>query len=166
MKCWSDRQRTPLRDGNHFGNDPQLVPGFPSTCSGMFPERFRKSVCACGLKRNSSNLNRALKIRDSVLLNSWNSLLVMYSSTTPTTNVFCDWLFLVISCVSLETTANFSLFLSAAILPKEKSQQLVKTDLIFYFLNEFLRATEYSFFFNEELDFNHQQTTELQKGQY
>ena len=90
----------------------------------------------------------------------------MYSSVTPGTNVFCDWLFLVISCVSLETTANFRLFLSVSILPKGKNSTIVKTELFFYSLNELLRATECSFFFNEESDFNQKQSTELQKCQY
>ena len=38
---WSHGQRTPLQDGDHSGNDPQLVPGFLAHCSGIFRERFR-----------------------------------------------------------------------------------------------------------------------------
>ena len=37
----TDRRRIPLQDENHSGNEPHLVPGFPSLCSGMFPQRFR-----------------------------------------------------------------------------------------------------------------------------
>ena len=38
-----DRQRTPPRDGDHSGNDPQLVHGFPGHCSRMFLERFQRA---------------------------------------------------------------------------------------------------------------------------
>ena len=90
------------------------------------PGTVPQSVRTCGLKRNSSNLDRAPKMRDFVRLNSWDSFLVtlplissetcvMYSSVIPGTTVICDWLFLVCSCVSLETTANFRLFLNVAI---------------------------------------------------
>ena len=36
LNCWTDSQRTPLQDGDHSGNDPQLVPDFLCQCSGMF----------------------------------------------------------------------------------------------------------------------------------
>ena len=92
---------------------------------GMFPW----SVRTCGFKRNSSNSDRAPKMRDFVLLNSWDSFLVtlplisselyeMYSSVIPGTGVFCDWLLLGCSCVSLEITASFRLFLCVAMLSK------------------------------------------------
>ena len=42
LGCWHDRQRTPLQDGDHSGNDARLVPGFLRQRSGMFPERFRR----------------------------------------------------------------------------------------------------------------------------
>ena len=88
---------------------------------GTAPE----SVRACGFKGNSSKLDSlrlSRKIRDSVLLNSRDSFLVtrpsisskiclIYSSVIPRTHVFRDWLFLVCFCVSLETAANFHLFL-------------------------------------------------------
>ena len=104
-------------------------------------------------------------MREFFLLNSSDSFLVspfaissevcvMYSSVISATNVFCDWLFLVISCVSLETAANSRLFLNVAILSKRKSSTVVKTEPFFYFSNEFLSATACSFFFNEELDSN------------
>ena len=81
----------------------------------------------CGFKRNSSNLDRAAKMRDSFLLNSWDSFLVtllsissetgaVYSSLVLGTDVFLDWPFLEISsCVSVVTFANFRLFLNVAI---------------------------------------------------
>ena len=73
------------------------------------------------VKKNSSSLDRAPKIRESVLINSWDSFLrtllsissetcVMYSWVIPGANVFCDWLFLVISCVSPETAVKIRLF--------------------------------------------------------
>ena len=36
-----ERQRTPLRDRDRLGNDPQWVPSFPICCSWMFPEQLR-----------------------------------------------------------------------------------------------------------------------------
>ena len=89
-------------------------------------------VCICWLKRNSSNLDRAPKMRDSVRLNSWDSSLltlpsissetcVIYSSLILGTDVFRDWPFLGFSsCVSPVTAANFRLFLSVAIFLKGK----------------------------------------------
>ena len=44
LDCRHDRQRTPLQDEDHSGNDPRLVPGFLRQCSGMFPEWFRRMV--------------------------------------------------------------------------------------------------------------------------
>ena len=105
-----------------------IVPG----CSGTVPEH----VSTCGFIGNSSSLDRPRKIRNSVRLNSWDSFLVtlhsiffeawvMCSSVNPGTNVFWNWLFLAFSCVSLETAANFRLFISVAIVlgDKEKTQQ-------------------------------------------
>ena len=42
----------------------------------------------------------------------------MYFSAIPGLSVFYDWLFLVFSGVSLETAANFILFLNVAIIVK------------------------------------------------
>ena len=44
----------------------------------------------------------------------------MYSSAIPGLIVSCDWLFLLFSGGSLETAANFLLFLNIAIILKEK----------------------------------------------
>ena len=99
------------------------------------PGTVPKCVHTCGWKVNSFNLYRALKIHDSVLLNSWDSFLVnlpsissenyvMHSSVISGTNMFSDWLFLVFSFVFLETAANFRLFISVAIFSEEmKTQQ-------------------------------------------
>ena len=97
-----------------------------------FPGTVPESVRTCGFKRNSSNLGRAPKMRDSVLLNSWDSFsvfipsissetCVMYSSLIPETDVFCESLFLGWSRASLETAANFRLFLSVGILSEGKN---------------------------------------------
>ena len=104
------------------------------------PGTAQESVRTYGFKRNSSNLDRAPKIRDFVLLNSRNNLsetlpsisskiYVMYSSVIPGTDVFCDWLFLGRSRVSLETTANSRLFFSVAISWGRKRSTVVKTEL-------------------------------------
>ena len=83
--------------------------------NGSVPE----NVPICGFNRNSSNLERAPKMRDAVLLNFWDSFLVtlpsissetcvIYSSLILETDVYRDWPFLgCSSCVSLVTAANF-----------------------------------------------------------
>ena len=124
----TDRLRTLIHDGDYFGNESQLVPGYRSVFSdvpGTVPQ-------SCGFKRNSSNLDRVPKMRHSILLSSGDSFLmtlhsissetyVMYSSSFLRTDVFRDWLFLgCSSCVSLETAANFRLFLNVAIILKRK----------------------------------------------
>ena len=130
LKGWSEEQKTPLRDRDHSRNDPYSVSCFVSRASGVLgtvPEQ----VHTCGLRRNSSNFDKAAKIRDSVRLNCWDSFLVtlpsissdtwvMYSSVIPGANVFCDKPFLALSCVSLEMAARFRLFFSVAIMRKRK----------------------------------------------
>ena len=77
-----------------------------------------ENVRICGFKRKSSNLDRAPKMRDSVLLKSWDSFFVtlpsiswgtcaIYSSVIPGSGEFCDWLFLGYLYVSLVIAANF-----------------------------------------------------------
>ena len=94
-------ENSPLGCASLFGNDPQLAPCFVGHCSGMFPERFRRA--SYGFKRMSPNLHRPPKMRNSVLVSSWDSFLVtppsissetcvVYSSVIPGTNVFVLWL--------------------------------------------------------------------------
>ena len=119
----------PINGGLHFkirvilGTIPHLVPGSPRPCSGMFLDQFR-IVSVSEVQRNSFSLARALKMRDSVLLNSRDNFLVtlpsfssetwvMYSSLMLGTDVFRDWPFLGCSSwVSLAAAANFLLFLN------------------------------------------------------
>ena len=133
LNCWSGRQRTPLWDRDHSGNDRRLVP-FSQSLSRDVPGTVPENARTCGFKRNSSSLYRAHKMRDCVLLKAWDSFsvtlpstssetCVMYPSVIPGTDVFCDWLFLVSSCVCFETTANIRLFLSVAIFSEGKTQQ-------------------------------------------
>ena len=98
----------------------QDVPGTVAGC-----------VCTCEFKRNSSSLDRAPKMRDSVLLNSCYSFLVTLLSISSETCVihsplilgtgtFRDRPFLRFSsCVSFATAANFRLFLLVAIFWRE-----------------------------------------------
>ena len=136
----------------------------------MVPE----NVPTSGFKRKFSNVDRAPKVRESVLLSSWGSFLinlpsisaeiyVMYPSIFPGTDVSCHWLFFEWSCVFLETSINLHLFLSVAILLKAKSSTVVKTEVLFYLFNEFLSATKCSLLFDGELAFNQKQSPELQK---
>ena len=91
------------------------------------PGTVLECVRICGFNRNSVNLDRAHKMRDSVLLNSWDSFLVTLSSMSSETfviysslilgkDVFRDWpLVGCSSCVSIVTVATFRLFLNVAI---------------------------------------------------
>ena len=109
------------------------------------PGTVPESVRNCVLHKNSSNSDRAPKMRDSVLLKSKDSFLmilpsissetcVMYSSAIAGSDVFRDWLFLgCSSCVYLETVAKFRLFLNVAILLKTKFSTVVKTELFVSF---------------------------------
>ena len=96
------------------------------------PRTFPESVRICVLKKGSSNLDRAPKIQESVLLHCCHSFIVnlpsicsetcaIYSSVIPGTDMFRDWLFIGCSSfVSLETAAPFRLILNVAILMKGK----------------------------------------------
>ena len=95
-----------------------------------------------------STLDKALKMRDSVLLHSLESFLVtfpsissetwvIYSSAISGISVFCNWLFLVFSGVSLETAANFLLFLNVAMILKEMLCQLWRLNWFFNFVTTF-----------------------------
>ena len=111
----------------------------------VFPGTATEQVRTCGFRRNSSCFDRAPKIRDSVRLNSFESFLVtlpsissetweMYCWAISGSSVFCDWLFLVFSGVSLETAANFSLFLKVAMILREKFCQQWRLNWSFHHL--------------------------------
>ena len=66
------------------------------------PGTAAEQVLTCGFRKNSSNLDKTLKMRDSILLNSWDSFLatppsissescVIYSWLILGTDVFRDW---------------------------------------------------------------------------
>ena len=52
---WHHRQRTPLQDEDHSGNDPRLVPGFLRRGSGMVPEWSRNGSGECPYLWNQEN---------------------------------------------------------------------------------------------------------------
>ena len=109
------------------------------------------------VQKKSSNLDRAPKMRDSVLLYSWDSFLVtlpsissescvIYSSLILGTDVFRDWPFLGFSsCVSLVTAANVRLFLNVAIFLKGNATQLWGLNY-FVFVNKLEIITKMLFF--------------------
>ena len=99
------------------------------------PGTAAEQVRTCGFRRNSSSLDKAPKIRDSVRLNSFESLLVtlpsvssetweIYSWAISGSIVFRDRVFFVFSGISLETTANFLLSLKVAMIMRDKFSQL------------------------------------------
>ena len=125
-------------------------------CSGFSTSVFRnvpgvipEDVRFYGFKRNFSNLESAPKMRDSVLLNFWDSFIVtlppissetcaVWYSVIPRAAKFCDWLFLGYSCVPLAIAANSLLFHSVAINLKEgKISIVVKIEIIVIFWNNF-----------------------------
>ena len=120
-----------------------FVPWFSTFVFRNVPGTVPECVLICGFTKNSCKLDRARKIRDSVLMNSWDSFLmtlpsissktcVLYSSLILGTDVFRDWLFLGCSyCVSLVTAARFRLFLIVAISLKGKCYAVMKTELVF-----------------------------------
>ena len=120
-----------------------FFPWFSTFVFRNVPGTVPECVRICGFKRNSSNLDRAPKMRDSVLLNSWDNFLVtlplissetcvIYSSLILGTDVFRDWPFLECSsCVSLVTAANFPLFLNVSIFLKGKCYAVMQTELVF-----------------------------------
>ena len=110
------------------------------------PGTVAESVHLCGLKRNSSNSNRASELKDSVVLDYWDSFsvtlpsislktCVIYSSLDLGTDVFRDWPFLRhSSCDSLAKVANFRWFFNVAIfLEGRNAKKAVKTELFVYF---------------------------------
>ena len=138
----SDRQRTPLRTGVVEGTIPSGFPVFESLFLDV-PGTATDQVRTCGLRRNSSSLEKAPKICGSVRLNSFESFLVTLRSISSETwemyfwaisgsSVFFDWLFLVFSGVSIKTATNFLLFLEAAMMLREVLS-VVRTELEFYF---------------------------------
>ena len=120
-----------------------FVPWFSMFVFRNVPGTVPECVRICAFKRNSSNLNRADEMCDSVLLNSRHSFLVtlpsissetcaIYSSLILGTDLFRDWPFLgCSSCVCLVTAANFRLFLNAAIFLKGKCYAVMKVELVF-----------------------------------
>ena len=111
------------------------------------PGTATEQVRTCGFRRNSWSLDRAPKIRDSVQLSSFESFLVILPSIFSETwevycwansgsSVFCDRLFVVFSGVSLETAANFFLFLNVTMILREKLYQQWKLNWSFILFNK------------------------------
>ena len=136
-------RKMPASGWGSLWESSSFVPWFFTFVFWDVPGTVPEGVRICGFKRNSSNLDRAPKMRDSLLLNSWDSFLVnllsissktcvMNSSLILGTDVFRDWPFLGCSlCVSLVTAANFRLFLNVAIFFKGKCYAVMKTELVF-----------------------------------
>ena len=131
----SPRERSPV--GSRFSESSFLdVPGTAT-----------EQVRACGFRRNSSSLDKAPKMHDSARLNSLESFLVtlpsissetweMYSCAIPGPSVFCDWLYLLFSGASLETSANFLLFLNVAMILRGKLCQMWRLNCCFWNYNK------------------------------
>ena len=141
--CVAWLKKIPASEWRSFWKSLSFIPLFSTFVFRNVPATVPECVRICGFKRDSSNLDRALKMRDSVLLNSWDSFLatlssifsetcVIYSSLILGSDVFRGWPFLgCSSCLSLVTAANFQLFFFAAIFLKEKCYAIMKTDIVF-----------------------------------
>ena len=142
---WRDWQTEgPTSGWGSLWDSSSFVPWFSTSVFRNVPGTVPECVRICWFKRNSSNLDRVPKMRDCVLLNSWDSFLVtlpsissetcvIYSSLILGTDVFRDWLFLGFSsCVSLVTAANFRLFLNVAIFLKWKMLRSYEDWIILY----------------------------------
>ena len=150
-------RKMPASGWGSLWESSSFVPWFSTFVLRNVPGTVSKCVCICWFERNSSNLNRAPKMRDSVLLNSWDSFLltlpsissetyVIYSSLILGTDVFRDWPFLGFSsCSSLVTAANFRLFLNVAIFWRENATQLWRLNY-FVFVNKLEIITKMLFF--------------------
>ena len=138
-------QKMPASGWGSLWESSSFVPWFSTFVFRNVPGTVSECVCICWFERKSSNLVRAPKMGDSVLLNSWDSFLVtlpsissetcvIYSSLILGTDVFRDWPFLgSSSCVSLVTAANFRLFLNVAIF-EEKMLRRYEDWIILYLL--------------------------------
>ena len=95
-------RKMPASGWGSLWESSSIVPWFSAFAYRNVPGTVPECVCICGFKRNSSNLDRAPKMWDSVLLNSWDSFLVslpsissetcvIYSSLILGTDVFRDW---------------------------------------------------------------------------
>ena len=134
-------RKMPASGWGSLWKSSSFVPWFSTFVFRNVPGTVPECVVICWLKKNSSNLNRAPKMRDSVPQNSWDSFLVtlpsicsetcvIYSPLILGTDVFRDWPLLGFSsCVSLVTAANFRLFLNVAIFLKGKCYAVMKTEL-------------------------------------
>ena len=149
----SSGERFPL--GSRFPQSPCL------DVRGTATEQVR----TCGFRRNSSSQVWTEHPKYEVRLNSFESFLVtlpsissetwkMYSWAISGSSVFCDWLFLVFSGVSLETAANFLLFLKVVIILRETFCQQWRLNWRFYFYNQ----QWWSPLFMREKGFNKKQT--------
>ena len=78
----------------------------------------------------------------------------MYSSAIPGLSVFCDWLFFVISGVSVETAANFLLLTNVAMILQKKLCQLWRLNWFFKFVTKILISSV-----TRRKDFQQKQTT-------
>ena len=127
-----------------FGERSLLSSRFPESLFLDVPGTATEQVWTCGF-RWSSSFDRALKMRDTVLLNSFESFLVtlplissktweMSSWEVSGSSVFCDYLFLVFSGVSLETAASFLLFLTVAMILRETFCQQWRVNWTFLLL--------------------------------
>ena len=128
------------------GTIPSGFPVFWVAAPGCSRNSYRTSP-NLWVQKKFVKLRQSTKIRDSVRLKSFERFLVtlpsifsetwdMYSWAIPGSSMFCDWLFLVFSRVSLETASNFLFFLNVVMIPREKFCQLWRLNWVFNFITK------------------------------
>ena len=129
---WDRKSEDPTSGRGSFWERSSFGSWFSTSVFCHVSEMVPECVRTYGFKKNSSRLDRGTKMRDFVLLNSRDNLLVtlpsistetriMYSWFVTETDVFRDWPFLGCSFwFSLATAANILLFLKAAVFWREK----------------------------------------------
>ena len=114
------------------GTIPSWFSVFWAAVSGCSRNRYGTSP-NLWVQKKFIKLGQSTQNASSIRLNSLESFLVslpsissktweMYSWAIPGSSVFCHWLFLVFSGVSLETAANFLLFFKVAMILGESCQ--------------------------------------------
>ena len=117
------------------GTIPSGVPGFLSRCSWMFPEQLRNKSELVGSEEIHETWTKHPKY---VTPSGWTLWKFFYWLCLQslqklgrcTLEPILDWVLLVFSGVSLETAANFLLFLKVTMILREKFCQLTRLNWI------------------------------------
>ena len=124
LNSWSDWQRIPLWIEITLGTIPSwfpvfpvVVPGCSRNCSGESVLAGSREICLIWTEQQNAGLCRAEflgQLFSDLVFNLLRNLRDVILSNFSVRDVFFDWLFLMSSCVSLETASYFRFFLGVA----------------------------------------------------